>query len=130
MLMKECHAVENIWGKKRAYASMAFLIDVIPGAVMGAVFAQLSLLAMPLKLGGGGGYEERIQNNTFHEELVLVGPGVGGVRGVDDRVWGVRGVQGERGEDVCVVCNVPPFKAMGEVLVKIAREMGSAKVLR
>jgi hypothetical protein len=129
MLKVECGVVEREFGSQRAFASMAFLTDAIPGVVMAFLFAQLSLLAVPLKLSQPANYDG-FDKETFCEEVVCVGITSKGVEEVvGDRAHNVRSVVGREGEEVAVVFEVPPFKAMGEVLENIATKIRGARVI-
>ena len=129
MLRIESGVVEKIFGTRTAFASMAFLTDVIPGVVMGGVFAQLSLLAIPLRMVQPANYDG-FDQETFCEEIVVVGlsaEDAGRIGG--ENVKKSKSIVDGEGRDVAVVLEVPPFKAMGDCLQKIARASGEARVL-
>ena len=129
MLKVECGVVERDFGSQRAFASMAFLTDAIPGVVMAFIFGQLSLLAVPLKLAQPANYEG-FDKETFCEEIVCVGITSEDVEEFGgDRATKVRSVVGREGEEIAVVFEVPPFKAMGEVLEAIAVRKRGARVI-
>ena len=129
MLKIESSIVEKMFGAQTAFASMAFLTDVIPGVVMGGVFAQLSLLAFPLRMAQPANYDG-FDQETFCEELVVVGLTAEEVEQIGgDKIKKSKSIVDGEGKDVAVVFEVPPWKAMGEVLQKIARASGEARVL-
>ena len=49
VLRTECDVVARKHGFVKAFASMAFVTDLVPGVVMTAIFAQMHLLAAPLR---------------------------------------------------------------------------------
>jgi hypothetical protein len=130
MLKVECGVVEREFGSQRAFASMAFLTDAIPGVVMAFIFGQLSLLAVPLKLSQPANYDG-IDKETFCEEIVCCGITSEEVeKAAGERATKVRSiVGGEEGKEIAVVFEVPPFKAMGEILEAIAVENRGARVI-
>jgi hypothetical protein len=129
MLKIECGVVEELFGAQPAYASMAFLTDAIPGVVMAGIFAQLAMLAAPLKMAQPSNYDG-FDQETFCEELVLVGVSDAEVKRLGgDQVKRTRVVVDEQGGEVAVVVEVPPWKAAGDVLVKIARAQHNARVV-
>ena len=134
VLRTECDVVARKHGLVKAYASVAFLTDLVPGIVMTAIFAQLRLLAAPLRVTlGDDSYTA--QPDRFLEEIVLFANIEASVplaafftEGVDARISDVRAVQQAECGQVIIMC-VPPFKAMGEVLAQIACKVPTARVL-
>ncbi|CAD7955972.1 unnamed protein product [Amoebophrya sp. A25] len=164
VLQKEAGIVEELYGFWKAYASMAFVTDLIPGVVMSGIFAQLSLLAQPLKMmQPEAGYEGFDQGNLC-EQVVLVcnkrpdhdfrllaeeGDEQEAVdfwvsidpiqiKRADLVDLGRRSLEGEvhdptslRGQQIeqIIVLETLPFKALGQVLEKIALRVPDARVL-
>jgi hypothetical protein len=107
-------------GYQAAVACEGFLTDFIPGIVMGAVFAQMSLLAQPLCLALGA------ENHGAREveELVLAAPGGLELGAIDARLRGAREVAGG-----LYLARVPTFKPLTEVLLALALRCRSATLL-
>ena len=140
VLRTESDLVAAKYGPVKAYASMAFVTDLVPAIVMSALFAQLHLMAMPLRaaLGGEGYLEDGADPERFLEEIVLYARIKGEAslaaffRGaVDPRISEVKAVEPHlaAGGGQIIVLTVPPFKALGEVLVALARAVPTARVL-
>ncbi|CAD7923539.1 unnamed protein product [Amoebophrya sp. A120] len=167
VLSKEAGIVEESYGFWTAYTSTAFFTDLIPGVVMGGLFAQLALLAKPLRmLTPEEGYQGFDQQN-FREQAVLLCTKIDTVSGASsslfssrpdqdqlleekiasERFWkeidpvqiktvdvvdlGCTSMQPETAVDSgknrnpqerqeIVILETLPFKALGEVLEKIA----------
>ena len=140
VLRTESDLVAAKYGPVKAYASMAFVTDLVPAIVMSALFAQLHLMAMPLRaaLGGEGYLEDGADPERFLEEIVLYARIKGEAslaaffRGaVDPRISEVKAVEPHlaAGGGQIIVLTVPPFKALGEILVALARAVPTARVL-
>jgi FAD/FMN-containing dehydrogenase/SAM-dependent methyltransferase len=141
VLRTECDVVARKHGSVKAYASMAFVTDLVPGVVMTAIFAQMHLLAAPLRATFGDAdesYASSAKQGRFMEEVVLFAniEGRGGsaeMAGyltdvVDERISDVRVLQRTDAGQV-VTMRIPPFKQLGEVLLNIARHVPTARVL-
>ena len=71
VLMGEFSAVRERHGLGRALFSEAFVTDAVPGAAMALLFAQLQLLALPLRLVLGDDYTTDNLRNQKEELVVL-----------------------------------------------------------
>ena len=122
VLMKEYSIVAEKFGKQNALFNSAFVTDAVPMVVMGFLFAQMTLLAYPVKLIGGEDYNE----DALVEQLVLVVPFnmkwepyekyiVGSPRSLTTGVW--------------VVC-VRTFKPLTEFLIKLANNVQTSVILQ
>lgn len=69
-LAQEARVVHAKHGIEKAFLSMAFATDLIPGFVMSLLMGQLALLALPLRMVGGDTYDE----TKLVEEFVVVVP--------------------------------------------------------
>ena len=128
VFQQQCNIVQKKYGIVTAFGSEAFFVDVIPGIVMSALFGQLQLLATPLKMiMPADGYKGRDQSR-FCEEIILH------TRQnnlnffndeIDTRILKVTVLPKN-----FVVLSIPPFKAMGEILHKIAIRIPAARVLQ
>jgi hypothetical protein len=108
-------------GLQAALACEGFFTDLIPGIVMGAVFAQMSLLAQPLCLALG---QENHAGGEVEELLVAAPPGFD-FGSADGRLRG-----GARQVAAGLhVLRVPTFKPLTEVLLALAQAPGVALLL-
>ena len=113
VLAKEANIVREKHGTRKAFFSMAFLTDMIPGVAMGFFFAQMQVLALPLKgYMGSGTYDE----DEIVEQLVLK-------TGFDEPDWDT--IDSRIDQIVQIVPRlftavVPTFKPMTEILLKLA----------
>jgi len=117
VLIEEAKIVHKKMGVEKAVASTAFATDLVPGFVMSGIFAQLALLAAPLRMVLSESYDE----SKLVEELVIAvsgdGPGVsvGQWQAVDPRIKDVRQVAPS-----IFAMLVPTFKGLTEVLGALA----------
>ena len=152
VLNKESAIVEKDYGFWKAYGSMAYVTDVIPGIVMTALFAQLSLLAKPIKMlqpdDGYAGFDQE----TFCEQVVLHYTRLTSERRASKRsaldvfveqqeFWKSIDPQiksatvldmkerGSTSDRWLVVLETPPFKALGEILEKVALRVPNVSIL-
>lgn len=65
VLYQEFKIVQEKHGFRKAALSTAFLTDVIPGIVMGMMFGQLQLMAIPLKWRGGEEYPDTLVEHVL-----------------------------------------------------------------
>jgi SAM-dependent methyltransferase len=144
VLLAECSFVSKKHGFATAYASMAFVTDLIPGIVMSFIFSQLQALALPLiAMTPEGGLDDlRKSEGLFLEEIVLFvrleGKNVHQLgsyfqKSVDSNISEVKvvdsGSEQQDGDGLIVVVAVPPFKAFSDALLNIATVIPSAQVL-
>ena len=131
VLSQQAEIVRQKYGFRKAYASMAFLTDVIPGFVMALIFGQMALLAQPLLMQQPDGYDGHDQERLL-EEIVLRMPEPQDTNEsrrfwarLDQRIHRVKIIEGS----TVVVLVVPPFKALGEILHRLAAACKRAEVL-
>jgi hypothetical protein len=114
VLRKESDIVREKFGAIKAYSSMAFLTDAIPGVVMTGLFAQLQLLAMPLLQAQPAAGYDGFDQSRLMEDIVIQA-----YTGFD---WGA--VSEEIKAEVIVpglyLLHVPTFKPLTKVLIDIA----------
>mmetsp|Transcript_6374 Transcript_6374/g.9373 ORF Transcript_6374/g.9373 Transcript_6374/m.9373 type:complete len:1657 (-) Transcript_6374:302-5272(-) len=129
---QQCNIIEEKYGIIQAYASMPFLVDLVPGIVMTLLFLQLKLFAIPLQTAFPDGYDN--DKSRFLEEVVLHLPlnldDASDLDGylksdLDDRI-----IKATPLPNNFMICSTPPFKAMGEILEKIAILFPSARVFQ
>lgn len=72
VLFQESSLVQDKFGLKKAFGSMAFITSLVPGVVMAVLFAQLKVLSTPLLLMPGFG--ESYDEEAAREQLVVLRP--------------------------------------------------------
>mmetsp|Transcript_32724 Transcript_32724/g.59074 ORF Transcript_32724/g.59074 Transcript_32724/m.59074 type:complete len:251 (+) Transcript_32724:2783-3535(+) len=133
---QQCQIVQRKYGTLTAYFSEAFLVDLIPGLVMSFLFGQLQLLAAPLKMMTPPDGYAGLDQSKFLEEVILrvqLPSLKNDVNGwdqffkaeVDARILTARLLPGN-----FVIITTPPFKAMGDVLIRIAKRFPAARVFQ
>jgi FAD/FMN-containing dehydrogenase/SAM-dependent methyltransferase len=122
VLAQEVAAVGARNGWAAALASEGFVTNLIPGVAMSAVFAQLMLLAWPLRLALGD------ENPTalYVEQLVLLAPSGTDFRAIDSRVRSAREAANTPG---LFVLEVPTFLPLTAVLMRIASDAPTAVLI-
>ena len=132
VFQEQCSIVQEKYGLIQAYGSMPFLVDLVPGIVMTILFGQLQLFAIPLQIALPDGYDS--DKSRFQEDVVLHLPlHLDGVENwdnylkssLDERIMKATPLPNN-----FMVCSMPPFKAMGEILQKIAIRFPSARVFQ
>jgi len=128
VFQQQCNIVQKKYGTVTAFGSEAFFVDLIPGIVMSTLFGQLQLLATPLKMAmPADGYKDHDQSR-FREEIVLH-TRQNNLNFFNDEI-DTRILEVTILPQNFVVLSVPPFKAMGEILHKIAIRIPAARVLQ
>ena len=136
VFQRECRIVQDKYGMIQAYGSIPFLIDLVPGIVMTILFGQLKLFAIPCQMAFPNGYDD--DKTNFLEEVVLHLPTMmndseGGISNwteylkatLDERI-----VKAKPLPNNFMVCSLPPFRAFGEILEKIAIRYPSSRVFQ
>jgi len=133
VLFQECSVVAREHGLVEAYGSMAFATDIVPGIVMSFLLSQLQMLALPLKQ-----YIPVYNGDSMVEEVLLLAP----LPPEECPLEFLKRVVDDRVRRVCLLCQpdnstcslycieVPTFKTMGEILVKIGESLPSARLLQ
>jgi FAD/FMN-containing dehydrogenase/SAM-dependent methyltransferase len=121
VLFKVVGVVAEKKGYMAALADKGFLIDAVPGVVMGLLFSQMQLLALPLKSSLGGAYD----TSKLVEQLLVMVPSKPSWTHVDRRI--VPLTEFDQG---LAVLQVPTFKPFTEVLTNIALRVPSAILLQ
>ena len=129
---EQCAIVQEKYGFVAAYGSQSFLVDVVPGIVMTALFSQLRLLAIPLQIAFPNGYDK--DRSKFQEDIVIYIPRNN--QNIED--WDKylrdtldnRIVESRALPHDFMICSVPPFKAMGEIIRKFAIRFPSARIFQ
>jgi len=122
-LVKSSGIVREKYGMQKAYMSMAFATDIIPGMVMAGLFAQLQLLAMPLlSIQPADGYDGHDQSRLMEDVIVQARRDVDWKK-IDDRINARTIVPG------LFLLHTPTFKGLGEVLQTIATKVPSARLI-
>lgn len=126
VLAKEAGIVSKFHGTKKAFCGLGFITSLVPGIIMSYLFAQVQLLALPLKAlpestGFGSGYDAA---KTI-EHLVVTVPHSAEARWseVDNRI-----------KATCVhrglyTLTVPTFKPLTDIIVHIAVAVPAARIL-
>lgn len=132
VFQQQCNIIQEKYGFIAAYGSFPFLTDLVPGIIMTILFGQLRLLAIPLELAFPNGYDNDKMN--FREEIVIHLPRNHEITNnwdthlkssLDERILEVKLLPNN-----FMICSVPPFKTMGEILEKIAIRFPSARVFQ
>eukprot|EP00591_Stephanopyxis_turris_P015246 CAMPEP_0195541584 /NCGR_PEP_ID=MMETSP0794_2-20130614/51160_1 /TAXON_ID=515487 /ORGANISM="Stephanopyxis turris, Strain CCMP 815" /LENGTH=1794 /DNA_ID=CAMNT_0040675687 /DNA_START=95 /DNA_END=5479 /DNA_ORIENTATION=+ len=132
VFQQQCAIVQEKYGLVATYGSGSFLTDVVPGIVMTVLFSQLKLLAIPLQIALPNGYDK--DRSRFLEDIVIRMPlNHDGIhdwdnhlkKTLDERILNARALPYD-----FMICSIPPFKAMGEILEKIAIRFPSARVFQ
>ena len=132
VFQQQCNIVQEKYGFIAAYGSMSFLTDLVPGIVMTILFGQLKLFAIPLEIALPDGYDN--DKTSFLEDIVLHLPI--NCEGIDDWDSYLKSTLDERIlkakplPNNFMICSVPPFKSMGEILEKIAIRFPSARIFQ
>jgi len=131
VFQQQCKIVQRKYGPLAAYGSEAFFVDLIPGVVMSALFSQLQLLAIPLKMTmPADGYDGHDQTR-FCEEIIIharlqkLETTFDFQEAIDQRILKVTLLPNN-----FIVLTTPPFKAMGEILKRFAIRIPTARVLQ
>jgi len=129
---QQCQIVQRKYGILTAYSSEAFFVDFIPGLVMSFLFGQLQLLAVPLKMmtppDGYAGLDQGkfLEEILLHVHLPMLNDDLKFFKDeVDGNISKVRLLPGN-----FVIITTPPFKAMGEVLMRVATRFPAARVFQ
>jgi hypothetical protein len=132
VFQKQCNIIQEKYGFVAAYGSFPFLVDLVPGIIMAILFGQLRLLAIPLNIAFPNGYDD---DKTKFLENVLIHLPLDQIK-IDDWDKYLKSTLDERILSAkplpnnFMICSVPPFKAMGEILEKIAIRFPSARVFQ
>ncbi len=131
VFQKQCNIVQEKYGMIQAYGSWPFLIDLVPGIVMSVLFSQLKLFAIPIQIAIPDGYEK---DANFHEDVVLHLPlNLNRVVDWDEYLKTTldnRILKAKPLPNNFMVCSLPTFKTMGEILEKISIRFPSARVFQ
>jgi hypothetical protein len=118
---QEVGVVAQSQGYAAALASEGFVTDLVPGIAMAAMFAQLALLAWPLRLALG----DENPTGLYVEQLLVAAPTGVDFRALDGRVLAAREVA-----PGIYVLDVPTFKPLTLVLQRMASALPAAVVLQ
>ena len=118
---QEVSVVAQRQGFAAALASEGFVTDLLPGIAMAAMFAQLALLAWPLRLALG----DENPTSLYFEQLLLAAPTGVDFRALDGRILAAR----EAAPGIYVL-DVPTFKPLTLVLQRVASALPAAVVLQ
>jgi len=116
VLFRSSSIVQDKFGFKTAFFSMAFMTDLIPGVFMAIFFAQLQLLAMPLKAYMGVESYDEVRDKLVEQVVIRCANTEPEWKKIDPRI-----------QDVVMVLPqlytaiIPTFKPFTEVLLKMAR---------
>jgi FAD/FMN-containing dehydrogenase/SAM-dependent methyltransferase len=121
VLFKCVGVVAEKKGYMSALSDKGFIIDAIPGVVMGFLFAQMQLLALPLKSSLGGAYNP----SELVEQLLVMVPSKPSWAHIDKRI--VPLTEFDQGLSVL---QIPTFKPFTEVLTSIAIKCPTAIILQ
>eukprot|EP00566_Odontella_aurita_P001921 CAMPEP_0113531096 /NCGR_PEP_ID=MMETSP0015_2-20120614/3308_1 /TAXON_ID=2838 /ORGANISM="Odontella" /LENGTH=1747 /DNA_ID=CAMNT_0000429897 /DNA_START=442 /DNA_END=5685 /DNA_ORIENTATION=- /assembly_acc=CAM_ASM_000160 len=140
VLFQETKIVAKEHGLVEAYSSMAFLTNFVPGVVMSFIFLQLQLLGYPLKLS-----LPTYQPELMVEELLMTAS-LPSLSSTESSLQFLRETIDPRIRNLTLVCSVPghntsssfalyrmevpTFKSMGEILIKIGECLPSARLLQ
>jgi len=146
VLFKECKVVDGEFGYSKAYASEAFLTDLIPGAVMAVIFAQLSAMQAPLAAYFPLNAEIAV---NIVEEVIFYAAALTSSREnlsmegdltqqfrllVDERILSASLLYHPSTENELPVAlykaRIPTYRTMGAVLVQLALRVPSARILQ
>lgn len=121
VLFKSVGVVAEKKGYMGALSEKGFLIDMVPGVVMGFLFSQMQLLALPLKSSLGDSYD----TSRLVEQLLVMVPSKISWTHVDNRILPLT----EFEQGLCVL-QIPTFKPFTEVLRSIAAKVPTAIILQ
>lgn len=131
VLFQVCNIVYQEYDLKTAYASVPFLYDLVPGAVMALVFAQLNFMASVIKVVLPPAPDPSLMIEDILLVMPLEGPDIlQFLRNViDDRIVTARLLHQSDGFGLYQMA-VPTYKPMGEIIVKLGERMPAARLLQ
>jgi hypothetical protein len=143
VLFKECNIVASEYGYMKAYASPAFLTDLVPGAVMALIFGQLKLMSIPLaKMFPLVSDDAMVEEVLFHAIVPIEREARTPITSldvtqkfqssVDERIREVSLVSSHGGlcQPRLFRALVPTYKTFSEVLYQLGVRIPSARIIQ
>jgi len=122
VLLNEIPIVAKRHGWASALASSAFITDLVPGIAMTIVYAQLQVMAYPIKKYVFG---SEYDSQSLCEKIVIIAPRNTNWTSIDSRIKDIYEVYSG-----LWLLTIPTFKPFTAVLLEITRKLPAATILQ